>query len=255
MDKLQNHGNVQSIPGLQPSPAIEDSAWTPPRYLNSVQCTIDPAVVEKNRGIGLNPGGTTIEQYKILRTKIKQIGKKKKMNTIMVTSPNHHEGKTVTAINISLTFARDMKKTVLLVDCDFTGQDIHTYLGIESELSLVDFFLDDVPLHKLIIWPGIEKMTLISGNRSVPNSTELLSSDMMEKLIQEMGTRYDDRYVFFDSAPVLGRSEAISMAPMVDGIIMVVASGSTSEKDAIHAASLLPQDKFLGFVFNRHGEA
>ena len=66
-----------------------------------------------------------------------------------------------------------------------------------------------------------------------------------------MGDRYDDRYVFFDAPPVLERSEAISMAPMMDGIIMVVESGVTSKRDVQKALSLLPEDKFLGFVLNK----
>ncbi|MCP4670996.1 MAG: hypothetical protein GY857_06795, partial [Desulfobacula sp.] len=116
---------------------------------------------------------------------------------------------------------------------------------------LIDYFLDEAPLNELIIWPGIEKLTLISGDRTVHDASELLSSEMMEKLVVEMGERYDDRYVFFDTAPILERSEAISMAPMMDGIIMVVEAGTTSRKDVLKAVSLLPQEKFLGFVLNK----
>lgn len=236
------------------APAFEDPApteWHPPKYTSSTQFRINPETVEKNRGVSVYPDAKEVEKYKILRTRIHQQTKSRKMNTIMVTSPNRNEGKTVTAINMGFVFARNLNQTVLLVDCDFKGQDIHRYLGINSKSSLIDYFLDDKPLQDLIIWPGIEKLTLISGNRTVQDATELLSSDMMEKLVEEMGSRYDDRYVFFDCAPLLERSEAISMAPMVDGIIMVVEAGKTSKKDVQKAVSLLPQDKFLGFVLNR----
>lgn len=207
--------------------------------------------MEKNRGVSIYPDGREVEKYKILRTQIHQQSKNKRMNTIMVTSAHRNEGKTITAINMGFVFARNLNQTVLLVDCDFKGQDIHRYLGINSKSSLIDYFIDDTPLKDLIIWPGIEKLTLISGDRTVQDSSELLSSEMMEKLVEEMGSRYDDRYVFFDCAPLLEHSEAISMAPMVDGIIMVVEAGKTSKKDVLKAVSLLPQDKFLGFVLNR----
>ena len=229
---------------------ISDS-WKAPVYSDSAQCLLDPAVVEKNRGVCLKPNPEEIERYKILRTRIKLLAVDRPMKTIMVTSPNKGEGKTVTCINIGLTFAREMKQTVLLVDCDFKGQDIHRYLGINSPHSLIDYFLDGTPLNDLIIWPGVEKLTLISGNRTIIDSSELLSSGMMADLVKEMANRYDDRYVFFDAPPVLGQSEAISMAPLMDGILMVVEAGRTSKKDVQAAVELLPKEKFLGFVLNK----
>jgi non-specific protein-tyrosine kinase len=228
-----------------------DPGWVPPRYTESVQYHIQPAVVEKNLGVCINPDSREIEQYKILRTRIHNRARDRRMNTIMITSPRKGEGKTVTAINMGFVFARDLKQTVLLVDCDFKGQDIHDYLGIDSKFSLIDYFLDGTPLNELIIWPGIEKLTVISGDRTVADSSELLSSEMMENLVTEMGLRYDDRYVFFDAPPVLGYAEAIAMAPMMDGIIMVVEAGKTSQKEVQKAVSLLPPEKFLGFVLNK----
>lgn len=222
-----------------------------PQYSTSVKRLLKPYVAEKNRGVCLYPNSAEIERYKILRARINHKFEDKPMNTIMVTSPNHGEGKTVTCINMGFTFARELNHTVFLVDCDFKGQDIHRYLGIESKHSLIDYFLDDMPLSELIIWPGIDKMTLISGDRTVFDSSELLSSDMMVNLVKEMGSRYENRYVFFDAPPVLGRSEVISMAPLMDGILMVVEAGVTSKKDVRKAVELLPEDKFLGFVLNK----
>lgn len=237
---------------VQEQPPVEDeSSWSAPNYTESARFRINSDILEKNRGVSINPDSKEIEQYKILRTRIHQQAKNRKMNTVMITSANRSEGKTVTAINMGLTFARDLKQTVLLVDCDFKGQDIHNYLGLSSRLSLIDYFIDNISLKDLIIWPGIDKLTLISGDRTVSESSELLSSEMMENLVREMGDRYDDRYVFFDAPPVLERAEAISMAPMMDGIIIVVEAGVTSKRDVQKAVSLLPPDKILGFVLNK----
>ena len=141
--------------------------WKAPQYTESTTCLLDPVVTERNKGVCLNPNPDEIERYKILRTRINQNRAGKPMNTIMITSPWHGEGKTVTCINMGFTFARELNHTVVLVDCDFRGQDIHRYLGIENTKSLIDYFLDDVPLKDLIIWPGVEKLTLISGSRTV----------------------------------------------------------------------------------------
>ena len=234
----------------EPGPPAAE-AWQMPEYKESMEYRIDPDLVEKNRGICIRPDAPETEYYKILRTRIQQAAKQRKLKTIMVTSPNSGEGKTITCINLGLIFAREFHQTALLVDCDFKGQDIHRYLGIKSDHSLIDYFLHDIALSRLIIWPGIEKLTLISGDKTVPDSSELLSSEMMQDLVAEMGSRYDDRSVFFDVPPVLERSEAITLAPVVDGILMVVEAGVTPKAAVEKAVHLLPKDKFLGFVLNK----
>ncbi len=253
LDKAKDKRNLNGEPA-QADNENNAGIWQAPEYTESTRCRINPDITENNRGVCLFQNPDEIERYKILRTRINQHSADKPMNTIMVTSPNRGEGKTVTCINMAFTFARELNHTVCLVDCDFKGQDIHKYLGIESRHSLIDYFLDDVPLNDIIIWPGVEKLTLISGDRTVFDSSELLSSDMMAKLVKEMGSRYDDRYVFFDAPPILERSEAISLAPLVDGVLMVVEAGVTSKKDVKKAVELLPEDKFLGFVLNKQEE-
>lgn len=222
-------------------------------YSESTCVEVDPAVLAANRGVCIRPDTREIQRYKILRTRIRQRTRGQGLNTIMITSANKREGKTVNAINMALTFARDLNQTVLLVDCDFTGQDIHRYMGITTPGSLIDYFLDGVPLQNLIVWPGIDKLSIISGNRTVTDSSELLASKGMADLVAEMKSRYDDRYVLFDAPPVLEHAEAISMAPLVDGILMVVEAGVTSKKEVQKAVRMLPQDKFLGFVLNKQG--
>ncbi len=248
--KDEREFNEKPAPGKNNNKAGDLKAL---EYTQSTECFLDPDITEKNRGICMFPDTDEIELYKILRSRINHNSADKPMNTIMITSPNHGEGKTVTCINMGFTFAREWNHTVFLVDCDFKRQDIHNYLGIHSKYSLIDYFLNDVPLADLIVWPGVDKLTLISGDNTLFDSSELLSSDMMSKLVKEMANRYDDRYIFFDVPPVLERSEAISLAPLMDGILMVVEAGVTSKKDVQKAIDLLPKDKFLGFVLNKQG--
>ena len=169
----------------------------------------------------------------------------------MVTSPRPGEGKTLTAINLALTIAKAFSQTALLVDCDFHQQQIHRYLGLESDKGIVDYLLDGVPLKDLIIWPKIEKLTLISGGRTISESAELLGSQRMKDLVAEMKTRYDDRYVIFDVPPLLSGADALTFSQLVDGIVMVVEEGRTPIKEVEKALELIPKEKFLGFVLNK----
>jgi non-specific protein-tyrosine kinase len=169
----------------------------------------------------------------------------------MVTSALPGEGKTLTTINLALSFAKEFNQTVLLVDCDLRRQNVHKYLGIQSSKGLGLYLMNGTPLKDLIIWPGVDKLTVISGGRSMPESTELLGSPKMKALVSEMKGRYPDRMILFDVPPLLCEADAMGFAPLVDGILLVVESRRTSLQDIQKALDLLPREKFLGFVLNR----
>ncbi|UCH24233.1 MAG: AAA family ATPase, partial [Deltaproteobacteria bacterium] len=226
----------------------DKAGWISPTYSEAKSIKLDPKFAAENRIVGMVPDSPEVNFYKILRTQIQHRTKDKGWNTIMVTSVNPGEGKTLTAINLAITFAKEFNQTVLLVDSDLVRQNIHKYLGFDSDKGLIDYLVDDRPLKDFIVWPGIDKLTLISGGRTIHDSSELLGSPRMNSLIHEMKTRYPDRYVFFDVPPVLGGADAIVLAPLVDCIVMVVAEGQTSIHDIKKALQLLPQEKFLGFV-------
>jgi non-specific protein-tyrosine kinase len=229
--------------------------WQPPVYAKSVHIELNTETILNNRCICIEPNSPEIDCYKVLRTKIQLLTRQKGWNTVMITSPQPDEGKTLTAVNLALTFSKVYNQTVLLVDCDLRHQNVHKVLGFESRAGLMNYLVKDQPLEELIIWPSIDKLTLISGGRTSNNSSELLGSPQMKTLIQDMKSRYEDRYVIFDTSPVLIGDDAIALANHIDSIIMVVEEGRTSMKDVQKAIEMLPQDKFLGFVLNRQAGA
>jgi len=252
---------LKQTPSKQLDPNLDESmnqkaksdkaGWAAPQYKEVKTVQLDPTVIAENRIVCMIPDAPEIDFYKILRTQIQHRTKDKDLRTIMVTSVNPGEGKTLTTINLSITFAKEFNQTVLLVDSDLMRQNVHKYLGISSDKGLIDYLVNDQPLKDYIIWPGIDQLTLISGGRTIHDSSELLGSPRMKALVNEMKTRYKNRYVFFDVPPVLGGADAIVLAPLVDGIIMVVVEGDTSTHDIKNALELLPKEKFLGFVLNR----
>ncbi len=169
----------------------------------------------------------------------------------MITSALSGEGKTTTAINLSLTFAKGFEQTVMLVDCDFRKQCVHEVMGFNSDRGLLDHLLDDMPLSDLIVWPGIEKLTVISGGKTIQESSEVIASPRMRELDSEMKNRYPERYVIFDVPPLLVGTDAMTFAPLVDWIIMVVQAGKTSMAEVNKAMQMLPKEKVLGLILNR----
>lgn len=241
-----------------PSPAAEKaekarppSDWKPPVYAESNRMELDEQMLVRNRCVCIRPDAKEIEFYKVLRTKIQLLARQKGLNTIMITSPREAEGKTLTCVNLAMTFAKAFNQTVMLVDGDLRRQSVHRMMGVAGEVGLVDYLLQEKPLKDLIVWPGIEQMTVISGGRTVANSAELLGSPRMKTLVAEMKTRYDDRYILFDSAPVLSGADAMALSALVDCVVMVVEEGRTGMRDVKKAIGMLPPEKILGFVINR----
>jgi protein-tyrosine kinase len=230
----------------------EKAGWVSPAYTKSRTVKLDMNTLANNRCVAIFPYARETEVYKVLRTQVLRYTKEKGGNTIMITSALPEEGKTLTAINLSFTFAKLFEQTVLLVDGDLRQQDIHKRLGFESDRGLADYLVDSRPVPEIITWPGIDKLTLISGGRLIHESTELLGSTRMRDLVHDMKTRYPDRYVFFDVPPILSSADALAFVPLVDYIIMVVRAGTTSTNDVKKALELIPQDKVIGFVLNRY---
>jgi non-specific protein-tyrosine kinase len=228
----------------------EKIGWFSPSYNNSRPVKLNPQLLAENRCVGYQSEAPELEYYRVLRTHIlQQTGGKG--NTVMVTSANPGEGKTLTAINLSFTFAREFKQTALLVDCDFKRQQIHERLGYSSDRGLADYLIDDAPISELMVWPGVEKLTVISGGKTVKDSSELLGSLGMKNLVADMKSRYPDRYVFFDAPPLLTCADSLAFAPLVDYVLIVVQAGKTSLQDVNRALKLLPSEKILGLVMNR----
>ena len=258
LDKVnKEHPERQKIqtesPEIQGSESnLDKYGWVSPVYTKSEFAELDHDRLADNRCVCMFSDALELEYFKILRTQILQRTKEKGWKTIMITSASPGEGKSIISINLAITFAKEFNQTVLLVDADLKRQKIHNYLGLQNKKSLVNYLSDEVPLDDIILWPGIEKMTLISGENTISDSAELLGSPKMKELVSEMKERYTDRYILFDTPPVLGGADAIIFAPLVDCILMVIEEGRTSIQNVKKALELIPNEKFIGFVLNKH---
>ncbi len=249
-EQARSSGQQLNSSSAQESCVSEE--WMSPTYDQCNRVELNMNRLAQHRIVTDSSDKAQVESYKVLRAQILQRTREKDWRTVMITSASPSEGKTLTAISLGITFAKEFNQTVLLVDGDLRRQKIHQYLGIQSKCGLMDHLIDNRPMNELILWPGIEKLTLISGGKCVSDSSELLGSPKMKALVSQMKDRYKDRYILFDVPPILGGADTISFAPCVDCIIMVIESEKTSMRDVTHALELIPKEKFLGFVMNRH---
>jgi len=231
--------------------AKQKIGWISPYYTQSRAVRLNPGFLEQNRCVALFSDMPEGDSYKVLRQQILQRTRARGGNTIMVTSALPGEGKTLTAINLAVTFARKFEHTALLVDCDLKKQCIHKVLGFENNRGVVDYILGECDISDLIVWPGIEKLTIVSGGKTIDESSEILGSPRMKYLVENFKKRYRERYIFFDVPPILAGADALTFANLVDTILVVVQADKTSMSDARRAVQMMPQEKIVGLVLNR----
>lgn len=189
--------------------------------------------------------------YKVLRTHVLQRMRANHWQSLAITSPRDGNGKTVTAINLAISLARDVKHTVLLVDLDLRRPSLATHFYAEPRPGLSDYITDDVPIEDILVNPGIERLVLLPCNHSFMHSSEVLCSPKMIELVEELKGRYPDRLVLFDMPPILVSDDVIAFLPYVDAALLVIEDGRTTKDELGEACRLLGEDKFLGTVLNK----
>lgn len=176
----------------------------------------------------------------------------KDANLIMVTSSKPSEGKTYTALNLAMSVAKERDKTVLLVDADVAKPGMTRVLGVSKEKGLVDYLSDDsIELSDVMLKTNVPNMRFIPAGKRHVHSTELLSSQSMIDLVNQLRSRYPDRVVIFDSPPLLATSEAVVLTELVGQIILVVEAEKTSKQEVEEAISQIDEDKSVGLVLNK----
>lgn len=220
-------------------------------YTYTRTVTVDMDRLRRNRLIVAGSDESLGEAYKLLRTHILHGTKQESRNTLMVTGPLPNEGKTLTTINLAMAISRKVGQTVLLVDGDLRNPSVHRYLDLPSGPGLVDYLTSGYPIAESLVHPdGLANLVVLPAGRSTTQSVELLSSPLMVDLVRELKHFYPDRYVLFDLPPLL-YADPLAFAPLVDGIILVVAAGSTPREEITRALEMLKGFPVLGFVLNK----
>ncbi len=200
-------------------------------------------------GVGDSP---FTDAYKILRTQVLQRLQENSWNVLAVTSPGNHEGKTLTAINLAASLAMELDYTVLLVDANLRNPSIHEHLKIPAGKGLSEYLLDSEPLENILLHPEeIDHLVVLPGGRPVNNSSEMLNSPKMSRLVDEMKSRYPSRIVIFDLPPVLNAADALAFSPYVDAALLVVEEGKTKRQEVQRAIDMLSGTNVLGTVLNK----
>lgn len=191
-----------------------------------------------------------LESYKAARTNIMfSLPKSEKGKIILVSSSQPAEGKTTATINIAYTFACTEAK-VIVVDCDLRKPRIHRYLKINKDIGMSNILCGFSTLDEAIQKNVMGNLDCIPAGEIPMNSTELLMSDEMTNLLDELADRYD--YIFIDTPPIMSVTDAMIIAPKCSGMILVVRQGVSTYDMMDKTIEIVKRSdaKILGFIMN-----
>lgn len=195
------------------------------------------------------PGSYSTEVYRMLRTKLHYMSLHRTLKTILITSSKHSEGKSTIACNLSMVLAQSGKKTLLL-DCDLRNPSIAQKMSISNEAGLSDLLYGNAQLDD-VLYRYSENLHVITSGTIPENPVELLSSEHMKLLLDSTGEKYD--FIILDSPPVMTLADTQVLAPIVNGVILVVAKGETDIKTVTRTKELLQtvDADIIGIILNK----
>jgi capsular exopolysaccharide synthesis family protein len=224
-------------------------------YSRTRTVNVSPETLRQLRIVSAFEPGAYCDAYKILCTQIVQRLRENGWNALAVTSPGTREGKTLTAINLAISLGREVDQTVLLVDADLRSPRVHRHFGLPPGPGLSDFLLSGTPLEDILVHPGLGRFVILPGGKPLYNSSEMLGSQKMMALVQELKARYPSRIVLFDLPPVLSAADALAFSPYVDAAVMVVEEGATGREQLQRAADMLSSTRLIGTILNKSRQA
>ena len=189
------------------------------------------------------------EAYRSLRTSL-MYTTKGSQGSIMVSSPGPGEGKTTTIINLAITYANLGKKTIL-IDGDLRKPVIHKVFNVKNQIGLTNYLSGtEEKLKTIINASGINNLDIIFNGAIPPNPSELLGSESMVDLVEELKENYD--IVLFDAPPIMAVTDAVVLSKLIGQFILVVRFGSTDKDSINHALTALENvnQTLTGVVLN-----
>jgi protein-tyrosine kinase len=266
--KVADETNIQSRASR--SIRMEADSAQEPGPISAVASAFTPAQaprritlnIERMRQYGIvtpDQGRTQIaEQFRVIKRPLltnafnRGPGMIKNGNLIMVTSALAGEGKSFCTVNLAMSIAMEMDRTVLLVDADVARPTVPKILGLGTEIGLLDILQDEkLDLADVLIKTNIEKLTLLTAGRRHSHSTELLASQSMGELLKELAERYADRVVIFDSPPLLLTSEARVLATQMGQIVLVVEAETTSQQAVKETLRQIESCDVVNLIYNK----
>ena len=173
-------------------------------------------------------------------------------NVIMITSSLPGEGKSFTAANLAISMAMEKDFTVLLVDADVGVSKITRMFDLENSLGLTDLITNgNIDIGRAIVKTDFPCLSIIPAGHKNLHAAELLGSQGMADIVEELATRYNNRIILFDSPPLLATAEPAVLSEKMGQIVLVVEANKTPQSAVHESVGMLNRDKPIGLILNK----
>lgn len=208
-------------------------------------------VIPQNVGylIDEGPESRYAEAYRVLRTNILFSRKDDKLTSIVVVSAGAGEGKSTTTLNLATVFAQANQR-VLVVDSDLRRPTLHKLMHVTNDIGLTNYLLKQNTLEEVIQTTGVATLHFMASGKLPSSSMSILNSEAMKEMVKDLKHRYD--FIFFDSPPILGVSDASVLASEMDMVIQVIQYRRYPQPMNLRAKQVIEKvgGTFLGIVLN-----
>jgi protein-tyrosine kinase len=235
-------------------------ATPPSTAIHAKRVAFDPERARENRVLlssSIAQDRGIIASYGMLRTRILHRARSSSngLHTVGLTSAAPQDGKSLTAVNLALSLAREKNSMVVLLDLDMRNPSVCRTLGITPQNELRDYFERRIETpEELFVSIGIDNL-LIAGNvTATDSSAELLASSRLEELLAFIRESTTNPLILIDLPPVLSPEDTLVVAPRIDALVLVACEGKTPRADLQKAAELLADFPLIGLVLNRSSD-
>jgi protein-tyrosine kinase len=247
----------QSGPGVEPSrqraryfgDASDNRGQMPELELDATHLQSQRLVAYDGKYIRSRP-------FDMLRTEVLRSMDLKSWKTLAVTSPTANCGKTLTAINLALSIARQPERQVLLVDLDLRKPRVAASLGLKCKEGVVGIIEGHSDVYRTIVRARVGDSSLeILPTVPAPNASDLIGSRAMRMFLEEISSASQSRIVILDLPPLLAGHDVISILPQVDCVLPVAAVGTTKVSEIEECNYHLSETNIVRFVLNKAPES
>jgi protein-tyrosine kinase len=217
---------------------------------------LDLAQLQSHRIVSYDGRDPRSRSFDMLRTEVLQSMDQKGWSTLAVTSPTPSCGKTLTALNLALSIARQHERQVLLADLDLRKPHVATCLGLKFTEGVGDVMEKRIELHDAMVKARVGDSRLeILPTAPASNSSDLIGSSAARMLLEKITGRSPSRIVIIDLPPLLTGHDVISILPYVDCVLLVAAVGTTKISEIKECNKYLEGTGVVRFVLNKVPES
>jgi capsular exopolysaccharide synthesis family protein len=197
-----------------------------------------------------DPQAQQAEQYRSVKARVEYLGRVagKPLQVLVVTSPSPGDGKTLTALNLSLVLSQDTARDTLLIEADLRRPSMRGFFEDAPREGLVEVLNNEIKLSTALIRPEGSRLLILPAGARPSHPAELLASPKMLRLLQILRRRFD--YIVLDTPPVTAVVDADQLSSQADGVIMVVRAAATPRKLVRKAMDVVAKHPVVGIILN-----